>query len=264
MNRIEQKNQELCLQKRKAFIAYITAGFPTAAATEQLVYTLEENGVDFIELGMPFSDPVADGPTIQAASCAALAAGMNMINFLNLVKTLRQKTQIPLIIMSYFNPIFKYGIKKFAIDAKLAGLDGVIVPDLPPEEAKELNQALRNQGIDQIFIISPVTEPARMKQIAKLSRGFIYYVPLTGVTGTRTSLPKNIALAVKAIKQSSKTPIFVGFGIFTPEQVKQVVKISDGAIVGSGIIQVIAQYSQDEQMVKKVGQYIRSLSQMCC
>ncbi|MBU1043227.1 MAG: tryptophan synthase subunit alpha [Candidatus Omnitrophica bacterium] len=264
MNRINQKNQELSQQKRKAFIAYITAGFPTAKATEQLVYTLEENGVDFIELGMPFSDPVADGPTIQAASCAALAAGMNMINFLNLVKTLRQKTQIPLIMMSYYNPIFKYGIKKFAVDAKLAGLDGVIVPDLPPEEAVELNQALNSQGIAQIFIISPVTEPARMQKIAKLSQGFIYYVPLTGVTGARTNLPKNIAQSVKAIKKCSQTPVFVGFGISTGEQVKQVVKISDGVIVGSGIIKVIEQYSQNEQMFKKVGQYIRSLSQMCC
>ncbi len=264
MNRIEQKNQELIEKKRKAFIAYITAGFPSVAATEKLVYTLEKNGVNFIELGMPFSDPVADGPTIQAASCAALAAGMNIKKFLLLVKVLRKKTEIPLIIMSYYNPIFKYGIKKFAIDAKQAGLDGVIVPDLPPEEADELNQELKALGMSQIFIISPVTEPARMKKIAKFSSGFIYYVPLTGVTGARVNLPKNISQAVKAIKKHSKTPVFVGFGISTPDQVKQVIKISDGAIVGSGIIKIIAQYGKNERMFKKVGQYIRSLSKMCC
>ncbi|MFH1062367.1 MAG: tryptophan synthase subunit alpha [Candidatus Omnitrophota bacterium] len=262
MNRIDQKNQDLAKQKRKAFIAYITAGFPDAETTEKLVYTLEANGADIIELGMPFSDPVADGPTIQAASCAALAAGMNMKKFLLLVKTLREKTQIPLIIMSYYNPIFKYGIKKFATDAKQAGLDGVIVPDLPPEEAKELNQALGLQAICQIFIISPVTEAERMEKIAKLSQGFIYYVPLTGVTGARTSLPQDISIAVKAIKKITKTPVFVGFGISTPQQVKQVVKISDGAIVGSGIIKIIEQYSRNKDMLKKVGQYIRSLSKM--
>jgi len=263
MNRIEQKNQELSQKKRKAFIAYITAGFPSAAVTEKLVYTLEKNGVDFIELGMPFSDPVADGPTIQAASCAALVDGMNMKKFLLLVKTLRKKTEIPLIIMSYYNPIFKYGIKKFAIDAKLAGLDGVIVPDLPPEEALELNKELKVQGLSQIFIISPVTEPARMKKIANFSSGFIYYVSLTGVTGARVNLPKNISQAVKAIKKYSKTSVFVGFGISTPDQVKQVIKISDGAIVGSGIIKIIANYGENEQMLEKVGQYIRSLSKMC-
>lgn len=263
MNRIEQKNLELLQQKRKAFIAYITAGFPNIASTEKLVYALEANGADFIELGMPFSDPVADGPTIQASSCAALAGGINMKKFMLLVKRLRKKTQIPLIIMSYYNPLFKYGISKFAIDAQQAGLDGVIVPDLPPEEAGDLNKALFLQGIDQIFIISPVTESARMRQIVKISRGFIYYVPLTGVTGARATLSKDIAGAVSAIKKVTKTPVFVGFGISTPEQVQQVTTISDGAIVGSGIIKIIEQYSRNKQMCEKVGQYVRSLSKMC-
>ncbi len=266
MNRIDQKNIELKKQKRKAFIAFITAGFPSIIKTEKLVDSLVENGADFIELGMPFSDPVADGTTVQASSVAALKAGMTMKKFMALVKKLRKKTQVPLIIMSYYNPIFKYGIKKFALDAGACGLDGVIVPDLPPEEAIELNKALKRAGVCQIFLISPVTEPARVKKIAKASAGFIYYVPLTGVTGARTSMPKNISKAVISIKQVTKTPVFVGFGISTPDQVKQVTKMSDGAIVGSGIIKVIQKYSKNSQsneMFKKVGQYVRSLSKMC-
>jgi tryptophan synthase alpha chain len=263
MNRIYLKNIDLKRNKKKAFVAYITAGFPNIRVTEKLIYTLEKNGADFIELGMPFSDPVADGPTIQEASFQALKAGITLEKLLDLVKKVRRKTQVPLIIMSYYNPIFRYGIKNFAVKAAKAGIDGLIIPDLPPEESIDLNETLADNDICQIFLISPVTNTARKRKIAISSRGFIYYVPLTGVTGVRSILPGGIKRSVAQIRKFSKTPVFVGFGISTPVQVKQVGSISDGVIVGSGIIRLIRANLRSKDMIKKVGRYVNSLSRVC-
>ncbi|MCG2712996.1 MAG: tryptophan synthase subunit alpha [Candidatus Omnitrophica bacterium] len=220
-NRIIEKNKDLFISKKKAFTAYLSAGFPDIKTTHELVDILINNKVDFIELGMPFSDPVADGPVIQKASAMALDKGMSMIKYLKIIKDLRKKTEVPLIIMSYYNPIFKYGISKFAKDASLAGLDGVIVPDLPPEEAEELNNALLNNSICQIFLISPLTSFKRMQKISRISRGFIYYISLAGVTGTRDTLGADLLKQVRLIKKTSKTPVFVGFGVSKPEHVKK-------------------------------------------
>ncbi len=258
-NRIIEKNKNLDISKKKAFVAYISAGFPDLKTTIELVEILTRNKVDFIELGMPFSDPVADGPVIQRSSALALKKGMNMIKYLRLIKTLRKKTDVPLIMMSYYNPIFKYGISKFAKDASIAGLDGVIVPDLPPEESDELNKQLLKNSIFQIFLISPLTPPERIRKISRISSGFIYYVSLAGVTGTRNTLGADLSKQVRLIKKTSKTPVFVGFGVSKPEHVRKVNEVADGVIVGSAIIKIIDESINKKQIKMKIGRFIRSM-----
>ncbi len=258
-NRISRKNEQLSKEKKKAFVAYLSAGFPDISLTRELVDILQQNNVDYIELGMPFSDPVADGAIIQQSSAIALQKGMDMIEYLKLIKTLRKKTDIPLIMMSYFNPIFKYGIKKFAKDASLAGLDGVIVPDLPPEESVQLNKTLIDHSISQIFLISPLTATQRIKKICRMSSGFIYYVSLTGVTGTRNTMDADLSKQIRIIKKYSKIPVFIGFGISKPEHVKKVNNLADGVIVGSAIIKIINNCINKKQLRAKISQFIRSM-----
>ncbi|MBU4306095.1 MAG: tryptophan synthase subunit alpha [Candidatus Omnitrophica bacterium] len=262
MNRIEQKSSWLKKNRKKACIAYITAGFPNLKTTKTAVKILEENGVDIIELGMPFSDPIADGPTIQYASGVALKNGMNMHVFFDLVGELRKTTQIPLVIMSYYNPIFKFGVKRFALEAAKSGLDGVIVPDLPPEEAVELNDQLRARGISEIFLVSPVTAAERVKKIVSAASGFVYYVSLTGVTGARNVVPSGVIGQVQAIKRLTTLPVYVGFGVSTAGQAKSIVKTADGIIVGSAIIKLIERYHSSRLFAKKLGAYINSLSRV--
>lgn len=256
-NRITKKNTQLLRDKKKAFVAYLSAGFPDFDSTYELVDMLIHNKVDFIELGMPFSDPVADGPIIQQSSAKALQKGMNMIKYLKLIKMIRMKFDVPLIMMSYYNPIFKYGIEKFARNAAIAGLDGVIVPDLPPEESAALNKALSRESISQIFLISPLTSPERIKKISKISSGFIYYVSLAGVTGTRNTLGKNLSKQVGRIKKATKTPVFVGFGVSKPEHVKKVNKVADGVIVGSAIIKIINKSINKQQLKIEISRFMR-------
>ncbi|MFH1094446.1 MAG: tryptophan synthase subunit alpha [Candidatus Omnitrophota bacterium] len=258
-NRITEKNKDLLISKKKAFVAYISAGFPDIKKTHELADILIRNKVDFIELGMPFSDPVADGPVIQRSSALALARGMSMIKYFQIIKDLRKRTEIPLIMMSYYNPIFKYGIKKFAKAASISGLDGVIVPDLPPEESGELNKALLINSIAQIFLISPLTSPERIKKNSRISSGFIYYVSLAGVTGTRNTLGADLAKQVRLIKKTSKTPVFVGFGVSNPEHVKKVNKVADGVIVGSALIKIINESINKKQLEIKISRFIRSM-----
>ncbi|MFH2139089.1 MAG: tryptophan synthase subunit alpha [Candidatus Omnitrophota bacterium] len=260
MNRIDAKNALLKKNKKKAFVAYITAGFPNTAVTEKLIPVLEKNGADFIELGMPFSDPIADGPTIQKSSYIALKNGMTMNKFFRLVRNVRKKSQVPLIMMTYYNLIYNYGFKRFAEIARKSGLDGVIVPDLPIEEAQDLNENLRSEKISLIFLISPVTEKSRMKKISKVSEGFIYYVSLTGVTGVRDKLPDDLVENVRLIKNVTKKPVYVGFGVSTSEQVKQVSETADGVIVGSAIIKAITENYGKKDFLKKVGRFIAALS----
>ncbi|MFH1459287.1 MAG: tryptophan synthase subunit alpha [Candidatus Omnitrophota bacterium] len=262
MNRIEEKILNFKRKKKKIFVAYITAGFPEPDATIDIVRQIEKDGVDIIELGMPFSDPIADGPTIQKASALALKKGMNLKKFLNLVKCLRKKTQIPLIMMSYYNPIFNYGIKKFTKDAGLAGLDGVIIPDLPPEESTALNKFLKKEGILQIFLISPVTQLVRMQKIVKITQGFIYYISLTGVTGIRKKLPQALKSKLKSIKKITNKSVFVGFGISRPQQVKSILKDADGIIIGSAIIKILQLYMNRKERLKKLSQYIQSIKRV--
>ncbi len=258
-NRIIEKSSILVKNGEKAFVVYLSAGFPDIKKTHKLVEILTHNKVDFIELGMPFSDPVADGPVIQGSSALALEKGMTMIKYLKLIKELRKKTDVPLIMMSYYNPIFKYGLGKFAKDASAAGLDGIIVPDLPPEESEELNKQLIKNSLCQIFLISPLTRPQRIRKICDISRGFIYYVSLAGVTGTRNKLGADLSKQVRLIKKASNTPVFVGFGVSKPEHVKEVNKVADGVIVGSAIIKIINECTTIKELEMKISRFIRSM-----
>lgn len=262
MNRIESKFRELKKKKKKAFIAYITAGDPTIAVTGELVPALERSGVDIIELGVPFSDPLADGPVIQAASSRALKNGVNLRKIFSLVSALRKRTEIPIAFMTYYNPVLKYGVRKFAGDCRRRGVDGVITPDLPCGEAKDLVRAARATGIATIFLAAPTSTGQSLREIARLSRGFIYYVSLTGVTGARKDLPKEISKKVKLIKSMSGKPVAVGFGVSTPSQARVVAGSADGVIVGSAIIKLIENnLGNKADIIHKVSKFARSLAE---
>ncbi len=258
MSRIAQTFENLKKQKRKALIAYITAGYPSLPATKKLVLELEKRGADIIELGVPFSDPLADGPTIQYSSQEALKKGASLDKILALVKSLRRKTQIPLVLMTYYNPVFHLGLKSFAEKARRAGVDGVIVPDLPPEEGRELVAQTQPRGLDTIFLLAPTSTEARIATVSQYSRGFIYYVSLTGVTGARKSLPKELKQGLNQVRQKTSLPLCVGFGISTPQQARELSRSCDGVIVGSAIINLIRQSAGDAYLTK-VGRFVAQL-----
>lgn len=239
MNRIDRAFKKLKAERKKAFIPYITAGDPTLAATGRLVLELEKSGADIIELGIPFSDPIADGPTIQAASYRALSRGASLAKIFRLVEKLRKDTEIPLVFMTYYNPILKYGLGKFFASCKRAGVDGVIVPDLPVEESGELVRLGKKAGIKTIFLVAPTSTRDRIRQIVKCSSGFVYYVSSTGVTGTRKNLSSDIVKKVRLIRSMTAKPVAVGFGVSNAGQAAAVSKIADGVIVGSAIVKII-------------------------
>jgi tryptophan synthase alpha chain len=260
MNRIDRTFQRLRQQKKKAFIAFITAGDPDLKKTYDLVLALEQAGADIIELGVPFSDPMADGPTIQAASMRALQKGATLKNVLELVKKIRLKTQVPLCFMLYYNIILHYGEEKFVKDAIACGLDGIIVPDLPPQEASDLRRFAKREDLATIFFIAPTTSNNRIKPIADASSGFIYYISLTGVTGVKKALPSTINVDLRRIKKVTNKPVCVGFGITSPEQVKAISRIADGVIVGSAIVKEIQMHAKDKNLVAKTAKFVQSLS----
>lgn len=260
MNRIDKKFKDLKAKKKKAFIAFITAGDPNLKTTEELVLGFEKSGVDIVELGVPFSDPLADGPTIQASSQRSLKKGTTLKKVLKTVKAIRQKSDIPICLMMYYNPIFHYGEVKFVREAKECGVDGLIIPDLPPEEACGLIKEAKSQDVSTIFFLSPTTTISRLKKNIKATSGFIYYVALTGVTGVRTSIPKELSSELKKARKQTKKPICVGFGISTKEQVKQVSKISDGVIVGSAIVNEIHKSIGNKTLVRDVSRFVKKLS----
>ncbi|MEE8359650.1 MAG: tryptophan synthase subunit alpha [Candidatus Omnitrophota bacterium] len=259
MNRIEKRFKDLKRLGKKAFIAYITTGDPTIKATEKLIMELDRSGVDILELGVPFSDPMADGPTIQAASERALRNKVNIRSILSLVKRVRGKTGLPIALMTYYNPVYRYGVKEFVSSAKSSGVDGVIIPDLPPEEAEDLMAYSRKRDFSSIFLLSPTSSLRRIELVGKASRGFVYYVSLTGVTGARKSLPPEIVTNVRRIKKVTKKPVCVGFGVSTPLQAKTIARIADGVIVGSAIIKVIEKNLKSKDLAKKVGGFVRPL-----
>lgn len=259
MNRIDKKFRELKKKHKKAFIVFIMAGDPALSVTKKLVFELERQGADIIELGVPFSDPLADGPTIQKASERALKNKINITSVSNLVKKVRQKTDTPIVFLTYYNLIYHFGLKRFIDTAKSAGVDGVIVPDLPPEESKELCSIAKKKDFSIIHLVAPTSSPERIKRIAQATRGFIYYVSLTGTTGARKELPREITSSLKKVKRLTKKPVCVGFGISTPEQVKAISKLADGVIVGSAIIKVIEKNIGKKDLVKKVGRFVRRL-----
>ncbi|OGX37884.1 MAG: tryptophan synthase subunit alpha [Omnitrophica WOR_2 bacterium RIFCSPLOWO2_12_FULL_50_9] len=259
-NRIDQKFKELRKKKRKAFIAFITAGDPSLKITEELVVAFEKTGVDIVELGVPFSDPLADGPTIQASSLRALHRHVNLFRILDTVKRIRQRSQMPIALMTYYNPVFHYGEEKFIVQAKQCGVDGLIIPDLPPEEGGALIKSARAQDMATVFFLAPTTTPQRMRYIAQASSGFIYYVSLTGVTGARRQLSFTIKKQVDMARQLTKKPVCVGFGVSTPFQVKAMAQIADGVIVGSAIVNEIEKNRGHKRLVQNVSRFVARLS----
>jgi tryptophan synthase alpha chain len=259
MSRIAQTFENLKKQKRKALIAYITAGYPTLAATKKLVLELEKRGADIIELGVPFSDPLADGPTIQYSSQEALKKGASLEKILALVKDLRKKTQIPLVLMTYYNPVFHLGLRAFAEKAQAAGVDGVIVPDLPPDEGQELITVAYPRGLDTIFLLAPTSTEERVALVSQYSRGFIYYVSVTGVTGARQSLPRELKPGLNQVRAKTSLPLCVGFGISTPSQAKELSRVCDGVIIGSAIVNIIRQAPPGDAYITRTGKFIAQL-----
>ncbi len=262
MSRISDKFAQLKSQGQRALMPFISAGDPNMETSYRLLFELERQGADIVELGIPFSDPIADGPTIQRASQRSLQNGTTVDDVLALVRRVRQTSQLPLVLMTYYNLVYHYGEEQFVKAALSAGADGLIVPDLPPEEAGNLLKASDSQGLDIIFLLAPTSTPDRIELVSKSSRGFIYYVSLTGITGARGELAQGIKQQVQAIRAQTDKPIAVGFGIANAEQAAQVAAWADGVIVGSALINIIENYLDDKQMlVKKAGEFICSLKQ---
>lgn len=256
MNRIDVKFANLKSQGKKALITFVTAGDPDLVITEKLVLEMEKAGADIIELGVPFSDPVAEGPIIQAASARSLKNNTNLNDIFNLVVRLRQKTQVPILLMMYLNCIYNFGKDNFFSMCSQSGIDGVIVPDMPFEERSELSFEAHKHGIYSISLVAP-TSNDRIKAIAEESEGFLYCVSSIGVTGTRSSFKTNFDEFFSQIYRHVKIPTAIGFGISTPEQVKALKKYADGIIVGSVIVKIVGQYGKD--CVEPVCDFVRSL-----
>lgn len=240
---------------RKALIAYVTAGYPSIEATLKVAPLLAKNGADIIELGIPFSDPLADGVTIQRASFQALQNGVTPQVCLDMAGKLRRVVDVPLVFMSYFNPPLQYGLERFCRSCREADLDGLIIPDLPPEEGSELEAAATENGIDVVYLLAPTSTAARIRLVAGHSRGFIYLVSVTGVTGARTRLPASLGRFIARVRKATEKPLCVGFGIATPEQARQVARMADGVIVGSKLIQLIEQ----DPSLKQVACLVRDM-----
>lgn len=260
MNKINEVFKRLKSENKKAFIPYITCGDPSLMITEDLVKGLSDAGADIIELGIPFSDPLADGPTIQRAILRSLSKGCTVKKVFTMVNKVKKEIIVPIVYMTYYNVIFNYGVQKFVKDAKKYGASGVIVPDLPIEEASELIRAGRKEDFCVIQLVSPTTSLERFKKIEKLSTGFIYYVSLTGVTGTRKTFPLEIKKRVNTFKKNTTKPICVGFGVSDNKQAEKMSSFSDGVIVGSAIIKIIEKnINNKNQILKKVKSFASSL-----
>ncbi|MBI3304398.1 MAG: tryptophan synthase subunit alpha [Deltaproteobacteria bacterium] len=261
MTRISDTFAALRARGEVALIPYITAGDPDLDTTFQLVHELTRQGADLIELGIPFSDPMADGPTNQRAAERALRSGTSLARVLDLVQNVRRSLSIPLILFTYYNPVFRYGGERFARDARQAGVDGVICVDLPPEEADELKRETDRQDLDLIFLLAPTSSLSRAQTVLTRVRGFVYYVAVTGVTGARTTLPPDLGEMVRRIRAISPVPVGVGFGISSPAQAAQVAGVADAVIVGSAISQIIETHCGQSDLVVRVGEFVGSLKQ---
>ncbi len=260
MNRIDERFQMLAKRGEKAFIPFITAGDPTLARTEEIVLELEKAGADIVELGVPFSDPLADGVVNQEAAQRALKHNVSLRDILGMVKRLRGSTRVPIVLFTYYNPVLAYGEAKLAKDAREAGADGILCVDLPPEEGQALRQAFADAGLSTVFLLAPTSTKERIELIAKNSTGFVYYVSRTGVTGERTSIESSVKGMVASIKQYTKLPVAVGFGISTPEQAREVGAYADGVVVGSAIVRMIGELGDSPSTAAKVGTFVKQLA----
>ncbi len=259
MGRIESRFAELRERSECALVPFITAGDPDLATTEALLPAIAEAGADLIEIGVPFSDPLGDGPTIQRANERALQSGSSLRRTLELIKKLRPQLDVPLVLMGYANVFFAMGEANFAAAAREVGVDGVITVDLPPEEGRVLFDGLEQAGVDPILLASPTTGESRLAQLAERTRGFLYYVSLTGVTGARAQVAADLEGAVSRIRRVSKVPVCVGFGISTPDQAQQVGRYADGVVVGSALVDRIEAAQSTESAVAEATRFIADL-----
>jgi len=257
-NRIRQCFSNLKQQGDKALVTFITAGDPDLATTAAMLPLLAEAGADIIELGIPFSDPMADGPTIQLASERALAAGVTLKEILALISKMREQVSAPIVLMGYSNPIYAYGWQRFAKDAVAAGVDGLLLVDLPPEEADELLPAAKAAGLEIIFLLTPTSDAQRIKRVSQCGGGFLYYVTVTGITGTRQSVSTSLDKELEKVRATVKLPVVAGFGISTPLQAAEVARAADGVVVGSAIVKLFEQ-NRGNQLQQEVSKLVASL-----
>jgi tryptophan synthase alpha chain len=260
MSRLIQKLASLRKSNKKALVTFITAGDPDLATTEQMIYLLEESGADIIELGVPFSDPMADGPTIQLSSERALAAGTTLAAILDTVRNVRRTSDVPIILMGYLNPIHAYGYERFSCDAAQAGIDGVLLVDMPPEESADFLQSANSHGLNVIFLLTPTSDITRIDTVNRLGRGFIYYVTVTGVTGARQEISDSLAGELAKVREKVTLPIMAGFGISTPDQAASVAALADGVVVGSAIVKLFQQHS-GVQLRTELKSFVMALKQ---
>ncbi|AGL03097.1 tryptophan synthase subunit alpha [Desulfoscipio gibsoniae] len=258
-SRIEKKLRTVLDRGGKGLVAYITAGDPNLDATVELAVAMDEAGADVLELGVPFSDPVADGPAIQAASQRALAGGVKVQGIIKAVERIRRHSDIPLVLMTYYNPVYQYGVEQFAADVARAGGDGLILPDLPPEESGALLQATDRHGVDLIPLVTPNTPERRLPLICQRAGGFIYCVSVTGVTGERASIATDFSAMTNGVRRHSDLPVAVGFGIARPGQAAGVARHCDAVVVGSALVNIIAQHAGAPEMVKSVCLRVRDI-----
>ncbi len=259
MSRLGEAFAALRSRRMRALIPYFTAGDPSLEDTRRLVVEAVRRGADIVEIGVPFSDPLADGPVIQRAAQRALASGVTLPRVIELVRDLRGEVSIPLVLLTYYNPPLAFGLEAFARGAAEAGLDGVIVADLPLEEAGPLAEETGAAGLDLIQLVAPTSTPARMRMLARRSQGFVYVVSLTGVTGVREAIPGDLVKQLRALRLITTRPICVGFGISTPEHVRAVAPYVDGVIVGSAVVRLVEQHAGTSRLVDEVGRFIAAM-----
>jgi tryptophan synthase alpha chain len=259
-SRLDATFAALRARHERALVAYFTAGDPSLALTRKLVGEAARRGADVIELGIPFSDPLADGPVIQRATQRALAAGATLPRVLELVREMRGEVSAPLVFLTYYNPILAFGLKAFCRTSVEVGIDGVIVADLPPEESGPLRAEAMAAGLDLVHLVAPTSTPERMRKIARASEGFVYMVSLTGVTGERTALAtEELAQQLRALRAITTKPVCVGFGIGTPEQAALVGRLADGVVVGSAIVRLVERHASSAELLDRVGDFIAGL-----
>lgn len=261
MNRIDEKFSELRRRGETALIPFVTAGDPDIETTLEILRVLGRSGADCVELGVPFSDPMADGPTIQRASERALKRGASLPRILEMVREFRRRSEMPLILFGYYNPFFRYGLRRFTREARAAGVDGVLCVDLPPEESGDLRYWANAQGLDTIFLLAPTSDAERIRLVARKGQGFVYYVSVTGVTGARKRFEDHLNTQVARVRRYTSLPIGVGFGISTPQQAAWIASFADAAVVGSALIGVMEGTGQNREKVKRAGKFVARLKQ---
>jgi len=260
MNRIDTAFERCRKENRKALVAYVTAGNPNLPVSEKLIHAVLDSGADILELGVPFSDPMADGPVIQKAGLRALQAGTTLPDIIAMAGRIRQYTDKPMVLFSYFNVMFNYGLEKLAADCVANGIDAWLTVDVPMEERDEVQPIADKYGIALIPLVSPATPHDRMKEIVKDARGFVYYITVKGVTGARAELPADLSEHLGALRKVSPVPVVAGFGIASPEMAAMTGQYADGVVVGSAIVRIMDQYQDYDEAIKATAEFVRGLA----